>query len=124
MALEIRDMITPGNANAFTVGDRKAGASLADLPAVHRALLEDEPPVTAMLATTNANGRPQLTPVWVSHDGDRVNLNSTRDRLKDRNMRARPEVSLATTIRTRTRLLLKLSIIGAKQNGARSSARR
>ena len=40
MALEIRDMITPGHDKAFTVGERKSKASLSDLPAVHRALLE------------------------------------------------------------------------------------
>ncbi len=94
MSLEIRKMITPGHENAFTVGDRKADASLADLPPAHRALLEDETPVTAVLATTNANGRPQLTPVWVSHDGENINLNSARGRLKDRNLRARPQASI------------------------------
>ncbi len=94
MSLEIRSMITPGNENAFTVGDRKPNASLADLPAAHRALLEDEVPVTAVLATTKANGRPQLTPVWLSHDGTYINLNSARGRLKDRNLRARPVASI------------------------------
>ena len=59
MPLEIRKMITPGHENAFTVGARKPDASLADLPAAHRALLEDEKAVTAVLATTNANGRSQ-----------------------------------------------------------------
>ncbi len=94
MSFEIRDMITPGKENAFTVGDRKANAQLSDLPAVHRALLEDDLRAVACLATTNVNGRPQLTPVWLNHDGDRINLNSTRGRLKDRNLRARPQASI------------------------------
>lgn len=94
MPLEIREMITPGHENAFTVGARKPDASLADLPAAHRALLEDEKAVTAVLATTNANGRPQLTPVWLSHDGSHINLNSARGRLKDRNLRARPMATM------------------------------
>ena len=38
MSLEIRKMITPGHENAFTVGDRKADASLTDLPPAHRVL--------------------------------------------------------------------------------------
>ncbi len=94
MTLEIRDMITPGNENAFMVGDRKADARLSDLPPVHLALLEDDLKAVACLATTNANGRPQLTPVWLNHDGTRINLNSARGRLKDRNLRARPVASI------------------------------
>lgn len=94
MTLEIRDMITPGNENAFTVGDKKADARLSDLPPVHLALLEDDLKAVACLATTNANGRPQLTPVWLNHDGSRINLNSARGRLKDRNLRARPVASI------------------------------
>ena len=92
MSFEIREMITPGNEKAFTVGKTRGGASLSDLAPVHRALLED--PVTAVLATIKKSGSPQLTPVWVSHDGERINLNSARGRLKDRNLRARPTASL------------------------------
>ena len=94
MSLEIRDMITPGHDKAFTVGERKSKENLSDLPAVHRALLEDEASVTAVLATTNPSGRPQLTPVWLNHDGSHINLNSARGRVKDRNLRARPQASL------------------------------
>ncbi len=32
MSLEIRDMITPGKENPFTVGDRQTEARLLDLP--------------------------------------------------------------------------------------------
>ena len=88
MLLEIRDVIIPGNENGFTVGDRKADARLSDLRPVHLVLLEDDLKAVACLATTNANGRPQLTPVWQNHDGTHINLNSTCGRLKDRNLRA------------------------------------
>lgn len=94
MLLEIRDMITPGHENPFTVGDRKKDAQLLDLAPVHLALLENELKAVASLATMNANGRPQLTPVWLNHDGTHINLNSVRGRLKDRNLRARPVVSI------------------------------
>ena len=60
MSLELRETILPGNENAFSVR-QKSGSSLADLDAVHRALLTE--PVTATLATMNKNGRPQLTPI-------------------------------------------------------------
>ena len=94
MSVEIRDLITPGQENSFTVGQKKTGVSLADLPDPHRALLSDEIPVTAALATINGSGTPQLTPVWFSTDGEYINLNSVRGRVKDRNLRARGFASL------------------------------
>lgn len=36
----------------------------------------------------------QITPVWVSNDGTRLELNSVRGRLKDRNLRSNGKVSL------------------------------
>ena len=54
MSLEISEVITPGNESSFQVGSRKPGATLADLPDVHRALLEDDAEVTASLATVRA----------------------------------------------------------------------
>ncbi len=92
MSFEIADVITPGNDKAFTVGDRKNASSIGDLPETYRRLLESG--VTAAMATINADNLPQLTPVWVNHDGTHLNLNSVRGRLKDRNLRARPDVSL------------------------------
>ncbi len=92
MSLEIANVIAPGNEKAFTIGERKGGASLSDLPAVHMALLTE--PVTAAVATIGADGLPQLTPNWVEHDGANILLNSVRGRLKDRNVRARPNVTV------------------------------
>ena len=92
MSLEIAEVITPGNDRAFSIGDRKNLSGLNELADPHRQLLEKG--VTAAMATINADGLPQLTPVWVNHDGTHVNLNSVRGRRKDRNLRARPDVSL------------------------------
>ncbi len=92
MTVEIGDVITPGNEKSFTIGTKTPVATLTDLAPVHLALLDE--PVTATLATVSDDGSPQLTPVWLDRDGDLINLNSVRDRLKDRNMRARPEVSI------------------------------
>lgn len=92
MAVKVQEVITPGNEHAFTVGQESNKQTLSDLPAIYLQLLESG--VTAALATISADGRPQLTPVWLNHDGTYINLNSVRGRLKDRNLRARPEVTI------------------------------
>lgn len=51
----------------------------------------------AHLATTMKDGRPQVTPIWFSWDGEHVLLNSAAGRVKDRNMRDRPQVALSIT---------------------------
>ena len=47
------------------------------------------------LATTMHDGSPQVTPVWFSTDEDHILINSAKGRVKDRNMRARPQVAVA-----------------------------
>lgn len=49
----------------------------------------------AHVATINADGSPQVTPVWVDHDGDTVLINTARGRVKDRNLTRDPRVSLS-----------------------------
>jgi PPOX class probable F420-dependent enzyme len=49
----------------------------------------------AHLATIMADGRPQVTPVWCDVDGTSVRINSAKGRVKDRNMRRDPRVTLA-----------------------------
>ena len=49
----------------------------------------------ASLATVMPDGRPQVTPVWCEYDGKHVIVNSAKGRVKDRNMRRDPRVSLA-----------------------------
>ena len=92
MSLRIDDVILPGNVKSFTVGTRTQATSLGDLHPFFLSLLEK--PVTASVATTNPDGRPQLTPNWCTHDGTYLYLNSVRDRLKDKNIRARPDVTV------------------------------
>jgi PPOX class probable F420-dependent enzyme len=48
----------------------------------------------ANLATLMPDGRPQVTPVWCEFDGTNVVINSAKGRVKDRNMRRDPRVSL------------------------------
>ncbi len=49
----------------------------------------------ASLATVMSDGSPQVTPVWVDFDGEFVRVNSALGRVKDRNMRERPQVSVS-----------------------------
>lgn len=48
----------------------------------------------ASLATLNADGSPQVTPVWIDRDGDTVVFNTAQGRLKERNLRRDPRVAL------------------------------
>jgi len=52
-------------------------------------------PAFAHLATLMHDGSPQVTPVWVDYDGKYVRVNSALGRVKDKNMRRDPRVSLA-----------------------------
>ena len=47
------------------------------------------------LATINADGSPQVTPVWCDWDGAHLLVNTAKGRRKDHNMRRDPRVSLA-----------------------------
>lgn len=51
-------------------------------------------PHTAVLATSNADGRPQSSVIFVKRDGDTVVFSTIEGRLKTRNMRRDPRVSL------------------------------
>jgi PPOX class probable F420-dependent enzyme len=93
--MRISITVPAGERGAFTIGHREQQATLADLPAAAGTLLDS--PVTATLACLNANGNIHQSPVWVDTDGDHVLLNTVRGRLKDRNLRARPRLSLMFT---------------------------
>jgi PPOX class probable F420-dependent enzyme len=47
------------------------------------------------LATVGRDGRPQVTPVWVDYDGTHIRINTARGRVKDRNLKANPQVALS-----------------------------
>lgn len=49
----------------------------------------------ANLATLNADGTPQVTPVWFDWDGSRLRINTAKGRLKDKNLRRAPAVALS-----------------------------
>ena len=49
----------------------------------------------AHLATINADGTPQVTPVWVDYNGTQILVNSARGRRKDKNMERNRAVALS-----------------------------
>ena len=52
-------------------------------------------PNFAHLATIMADGSPQVAPVWVSRDGDRVLIGTSSTSLKARNAKRDPRVALS-----------------------------
>ncbi len=93
--MKISTTVPAGERGAFTIGQREQQATLADLPGPARALLSN--PVAATLACLNASGTIHQSPVWVDTDGQYILLNTVRGRAKDRNLRARPDLSLMFT---------------------------
>jgi len=64
------------------------------IPSDFHDLLKDETKAFAFLSTVMPDGSPQVTPVWFNTDGEHITINTARDRQKDRNMRARPQVAV------------------------------
>jgi len=52
-------------------------------------------PNFAHIATIMADGSPQVSPVWVELDGDRIVVNTAEGRTKPRNMRRDPRVAIS-----------------------------
>ena len=68
---------------------------MAKLSAEVRDLLSA--PTYWMLATMNPDGRPQVNPMWIDLEGDNIVLNTAIGRLKEKNMRRDPRVTLSVT---------------------------
>jgi PPOX class probable F420-dependent enzyme len=65
------------------------------IPDSHKDLLQKK--AFANIATVNADGTPQVTPVWFDAEGDQIRINTARGRVKDRNLRRNPVVALVVT---------------------------
>ena len=52
-------------------------------------------PNFAHLATLMPDGSPQVTPVWVEMEGDRIVVNTAEGRIKPRNVRRDPRVAIS-----------------------------
>jgi len=68
-------------------------ASMATIPQSHADLVDKKSFVN--LATVNADGSPQVTPVWWDFDGTNVLVNTARGRVKAKNLESNPRVALA-----------------------------
>jgi len=67
------------------------------IPETYLDLLKDEKKAFLYLGTLMYTGAPQVTPVWFNTDGTDILINTAEGRVKDRNMRARPDVTLCIT---------------------------
>jgi PPOX class probable F420-dependent enzyme len=67
---------------------------MKNIPETHLDLLTDEKKAFLYLATLMPGGASQVTPVWFNTDGEYILINSAKGRVKDRNMRTRPQVVL------------------------------
>ena len=63
------------------------------IPESHKDLLEK--PAFGNLGTLMKDGSPQVTPIWVDYDGKFVRFNSAKGRVKDKNVRRDPRVSIS-----------------------------
>jgi len=66
---------------------------MAEIPEEAIPLLEGRH--LAHVGTINADGSPQVTPVWVDHDGDTVLFNTAKGRIKEKNLARDPRVSIS-----------------------------
>ncbi len=64
------------------------------IPESHIDLLEDKSKAFGFIATTMSDGSPQVSPVWFNWDGEYIYINSTKGRIKEKNMNARPLVAM------------------------------
>ena len=68
---------------------------MKSVPASMQDLLKDDTRAIAFLATLMPDGSPQVTPVWFNTDGEYLLVNSAKGRVKDINMRSRPQVAVS-----------------------------
>jgi PPOX class probable F420-dependent enzyme len=67
---------------------------MKNIPETHRDLLTDDKKAFAYLATAMKDGSTQVTPVWFNTDGEYILLNTVINRIKDKNMSARPHIAI------------------------------
>lgn len=65
-----------------------------NFPKEYLDLLKPETKAFLFLATLMRDGSPQLTPVWFDSDDEHILVNTNEGRVKDRNMKERPQVAM------------------------------
>jgi PPOX class probable F420-dependent enzyme len=76
----------------FSVGSHAEVTSLDDLDPAYKQLLDGN--VTAVIAVTGSDGRPNLTPMWFDYAGDKVLVNVASHRKKVEWMRKTPTLTI------------------------------
>jgi PPOX class probable F420-dependent enzyme len=66
---------------------------MASIPDSHADLLQKK--AFGHLATVNADGSPQVTPVWLDSDGTNLILNTAKGRVKAKNLERNSRVALS-----------------------------
>lgn len=81
--------------------------------------LFDEPNI-GHLATVSSDGSPQVSPVWVDRQGDLIRINSSRGRVKVRNVERDPRVAISVFDRNdpETRVLVRGRVVDISEEGA------
>lgn len=76
--------------------------------------------VLAHVATLEADGSPQVTPVWVELDGDNIVINTALGRAKARNLASDPRVavSLSDPDEPETAICVRGTVVGFTTIGA------
>jgi len=64
------------------------------IPESHMDLVRDETRAFLFLATLMKDGSPQVTPTWFTYQSGYILINTAKGRLKEKNMRLRPQVAL------------------------------
>ena len=86
MTIKVTKLAGPG------AGERSEIDNLDALPPEMTRLLDE--PIYATVATLRKSGPPHVTVVFCDRDADYVYINSSKGRIKDINLRARPEITL------------------------------
>lgn len=63
-------------------------------PEIFLDLFRPETKAFLFLATVNAKGQPQVSPVWFDTDDEHILINTNEGRLKDRNMKSQMDVAM------------------------------
>jgi PPOX class probable F420-dependent enzyme len=95
--------------------------TLNNVPESLTDLLSDEARAFAYLATIMPDGSPQVTPVWFNTDGKHLLFNSAKGRVKDRNMRSRPQIAVVIHLQENPLRYIQLrgEIVEIGEDGAR-----
>jgi PPOX class probable F420-dependent enzyme len=91
---------------------------MAAIPDEAKHLFEDKE--MAHVATLNADGSPQVSPVWIALDGDLITFNTAEGRLKPKNLRrdGRVAISIADDENPYENVMVQGKVVELTNDGA------